>query len=89
MSKAATLFKSFHERNPAPSEIVSIEQNGAEECLAVGEVYGIMYKVKGTPEPYLHKFGTTKRPKLFVSADGKQIYIVKGQYKFTYRGFIG
>lgn len=89
MSKAATLFKSFHERNPAPSEIVSIEQNGAEECLAVGEVYGIMYKVKGEPKPYYHKFKTTGRPKLFVSADGRQIYIVNGQYRFTDRGFIG
>ncbi len=88
MSQAERLFRDFHGRNPRDNEIATVKQTTPEETLEVGELYGVMYKVKGTKEPYLHRFGSS-RPKLLVSADGKQIYIVGGKYKFTDRGFIG
>lgn len=88
MTQAVRLFKDFHARNPRGTEIATIAQDAPENALLVGELYGIMYKTKETKEPYLHRFSRPKA-KLYVSADGKQIYIVGGKYKFTDRGFIG
>lgn len=89
MSNAEKLFRDFHGRNARDNEIVTVKQTTPEETLEVGQLYGIMYKVQGTKEPYLHKFGPGSKAKLLVSADGKQIYIIGGSYKFTDRGFIG
>ena len=89
MTDAVKLFRDFHGRNPRGNEIATVKQSKPEETLEVGELYGIMYKVPGIKEPYLHKFGARSRPQLRVSADGKQIYSVGGKYKFTDRGFIG
>ena len=88
MSDASRRFKDFHGRSPKGTEVARVVQDAPEETLLVGDLYGIMYKVRGTREPYLHRFG---RPKgqVRVSADGKQIYIVGGNYRFTDRGFIG
>ena len=87
--RATALFQSFHGRLPGKGEIVTIKQTEPEITLEVGQLYGVMYKVNGIEEPYLHKFTASSRPLLFVSADGKQIYVVKGKYRFTDRGFIG
>lgn len=87
--KAILLFKSFHERMPKRGEIALIKQSEPEYALEVGEVYGIMYKVKETKEPYLHRFPSGARPKLFIAADGKQTYVLYGKYRFTNRGFVG
>lgn len=88
MSQAAKRFKDFHGRNPRGTEVARVVQDAPEDTLLVGEFYGIMYKVRGIREPYLHRF---KAPKgqVRVSADGRQIYIVGGNYRFTDRGFIG
>lgn len=89
MADAPTLFRAFHGRAPHDSEIPTIRQDAPEETLEVGSLYGIMYKVPGVNEPYLHKFNARKRPQLFVSGNGRQIYILNGVYRFTDRGFIG
>lgn len=89
MPDAAKLFEAFHGYPPAAGQLPYIQQDRAEQTLEIGSVYGIMYKVPEVPEPYLHKFNARSRPRLFVSANGRQIYILNGVYRFTDRGFIG
>jgi hypothetical protein len=85
--QAVKLFKSFHEKRPGPGKIVGIAQESRIEALEVGQFYGIAYIADG--KKYFHKFNRNNRPLVFVSSDGRQIYILKGGYKFTDRGFIG
>lgn len=91
MSDAKALFEAFHGRPPSRNEIAMLKQEpaGGEECLEVGQLFGVMYKVTGIPEPYLHKFNPRSRPLLFVTANGRQMIVLNGKYRFTDRGFIG
>ena len=86
---AAELFEAFHGRAPKHGEIRDIELDGTVEALAVGDLDGIIYQVEGDDKPSIHRFDKKARPLLFVSADGSQIYIVKGRYRFTDKGFVG
>ncbi len=85
--KAWKLFKSFHNKDPRGSQVVSVGMEKPDEALEVGKFFGIAYIAEG--EIYFHKFNKRNRPLVYVSADGKQIYILKGGYRFTDRGFIG
>lgn len=88
-ARAAALFHAFHDRLPKRKEIVEVGMSGNVTVLEVGEFYGVMYKTKETAEPYLHKFNARRRPKLYVTADGQQLFAIGGDYKFTDGGFIG
>ena len=88
MSQAAKRFRDFHGRNPQGTEVAPVEQDQPEETLLVGELRAVQYKVKGEKMPFYHEL-ERPFPQLRVSADGKQIYIVGGRYRFTDRGFIG
>lgn len=87
IAKAWKLFKSFHAKDPRNGQLVKIAQEKPEEALEVGQFFGIAYIAGG--DIYFHKFNKRNRPLVFVSSDGRQIYILKGEYKFTDRGFIG
>lgn len=90
MEKAYKLFKRFHRREPASGEIMLLEfPKDAIDVLQMGAVYGIIYKTKEEPKPFLHKFNKHNRPLLFASSDGKQLYILKGGYRLTERGIVG
>lgn len=85
--KALKLYKEFHGKPASRGRVFGIKMEGTEEVLEVGQFYAILYIAGG--KKYLHKFNKRNRPLVTVSADGKQIYILKGGYKFTDRGFIG
>lgn len=85
--KAFKLFKQFHARPAGKGKVVGIKMDRFEAALEVGQFYGIAYISEG--KKYFHKFNRNNRPLVFVSSDGRQIYILKGGYKFTDRGFIG
>lgn len=89
MADARTLFKAFHDREPTARELAILKQKAPEETLEVGTLYGLMYKVREERKPYLHMFGPSARPLVFVNGSGRQVYIVGGKYRFTDRGFIG
>lgn len=86
---ARALFKSFHEREARPREIVIVKPAAADGAIAleVGTALTIGYRALGDGKAYYHEFEASK-PKLYVSADGKQIFLVGGSYTFTDRGFI-
>lgn len=89
MSEAVALFEAFHGFRPKTSQVPFLKQSTPEQVLFVGKLYGIMYKAPKERMPLFHKFSRRNPASLFVSADGKQIYIMGGGYRFTDRGFIG
>jgi len=85
--KAWNLYKKFHDKDPRHGSVIKVIMPKSDEALEVGEFFGIAYIAD--KQLYFHKFGKRNRPLVFVSSDGKQIYIFKGKYRFTERGFIG
>ena len=86
--RAARKFKDFHGREPKRGDIAIVRERG-KMALVIGELDGVMYKVKGERKSTLHRFNKNDRPLLLVSFDGRQLYILKGGYGFTERGIIG
>lgn len=80
-------FKDFHGFEPETGDIGHLGLEGY--VLVVGELDGIMYKPIGETKSSLHRFKKSDRPLLVVSSDGRQIYVLKGAYRFTQRGFEG
>lgn len=83
LKRANRLYRAFHEQPPREHEIIRL--NNDVQLVAIGECTRISYL---TPEnvEYMHKFKKKSRPMLAVSDDGKQLYLVKGKYRFTDRG---
>jgi hypothetical protein len=86
--QAVKLFKAFHRREPASQEITEINGALPVTCLLVGELDGVIYRTADEPEGHIHRFTKSNRPLLWVTGDGHQMFITKGKYRFTDRGFI-
>lgn len=69
-------------------KVVNISVKKPVRSMAVGDVDRIAYYVKGAGKPMMHQFSRRNRPRLYVSANGRQAFLVGGGYKFTRRGFI-
>jgi hypothetical protein len=88
IEKARRLFRRFQFRQPKSNELVTI--GGLEKpvvALGVGIAVSIGYKAFGDGKDYYHEFEGT-RPRLFVNAEGDQVFFLGGEYSFTDRGFI-
>lgn len=88
-TQAARLFRHFFDREPRGDEIVTIATKTPEDALVIGELDGLIYRSEADEKPLIHRFKASDRPLLLVSSDGRQIYILKGGYRFTERGFVG
>lgn len=87
-SQATALFKAFQLREPRRGEIVELGGMGqGTTVLAVGSVIGLSYIALRDGKKYYHEFSSPP-PRLFVSADGRQIFFEGGIYKFSPRGFL-
>jgi len=86
--KAVSLYKDFHGEHPKHVDDWDIVVPSV--ALQVGKVTGIMYKTKmdGKVQEFLHEFTGKAQPILASSADGKQLLILGGDYKFTERGIV-
>lgn len=87
--QAAQLYENFTGHAGAP--IARMKAPTIPKALAViGEVDGILYSTvrDGQLEKYIHKFKKSARPLFCISPDGKQIFFIGGEYKFTERGII-
>ncbi len=73
-------------RPPRNRELVKFSDSG-QIGLVVGELEGLLYRVKGRRMALFHRFND--RPLLIVTFDGRQICTIRGSYKFTKRGFVG
>lgn len=87
-AQAIKLFRDFFARDPRPHEIVDLVPHQTV-ALRIGTIDSIGYRIDGERIPNIHFFSRTDRPLLFVSSDGRQLYSVRGRYRFTDRGFVG
>ena len=57
-------------------------------AIIIGSCEAVAYKTvrEGKTERYIHEFEGDAQPILAVSHDGKQLYILGGDYRFTDRG---
>jgi len=88
VNAAVRLFKSYFGFEPAEDDIVEIA--GEDTCFLLGDVNAISYTIKGIDnkeQTFHHDFDN--RPEIAISYDGKRIYILAGEYKFTSRGIVG
>ena len=88
---AEALFEAFHDVAPRPNQIVQIAPIPNVFALEVGRLDAVMYSIEGEAKPLFNRFSEKNqrnRPRLFVSFDGRQIYILRGVYRFTEEGFV-
>jgi hypothetical protein len=85
--RARKLFASFFGREPRRGEIVEV-RGTRDTGLVIGKLEGVIYSTNDG-ERFEHRFSKKARPLLIVSADGRQIYVLTGAYRFTDRGFEG
>jgi hypothetical protein len=83
---ATALFETFHKRPPGDDELREITLEGPIPALVVGELAAVVYR-SGIGELFTHEFESS--PRLFVSYDGHQLFIVGGNYQFTAHGIEG
>lgn len=89
IQRAARRFARFTgERARSVEKIPFPENPGAG--LAVGPVLMLGYSAvrDGKRQNYLHKFTERARPMLVASHDGRALYMLGGNYKFTERGIV-
>lgn len=85
--QAAKRYAGFFRRQPKPTEIAAVKAPETV-CFLVGDVLEVKYRPTGKGVDLVHAFGKSK-PKLALSADGRQAFLVGGDYRFGDRGFIG
>jgi hypothetical protein len=88
LEQAIALFQKFQGRAPRGDELCQV--GGLvkpQTALEVGQLISIGYKALGDGKDYYHEFSAPKA-RVFVSADGRQIYFVGGNYRFSERGFL-
>lgn len=89
VDQAADLYERFSGHDPEEIGRVSVPKV-PRVGVAIGEVDGILYSTirDGKFEKYIHKFHKKDRPMFVVSPDGKQLFLIGGNYTFTERGIV-
>jgi hypothetical protein len=85
LRKGVRLFEAFNGREPTHVDKVSVKDY--TEFVLIGPCLEIAY-LADDGKGYRHKFRHSSRPLLAVSADGKQLVLLKGRYQFTDRGIV-
>jgi len=89
IEQAADLYERFSGHDPEAIGRVTVPRL-PRVGVAIGEVDGILYSTirDGKLEKYIHKFHKRDRPLFVVSPDGKQLFLIGGNYSFTERGIV-
>jgi hypothetical protein len=89
IDQASDLYERFSGHDPEPIGHINIPKI-PRVGVAIGEVDGILYSTirDGKFEKYIHKFHKKDRPMFIVSPDGKQLFLIGGNYTFTERGIV-
>lgn len=88
MKKGVELFEAFTGHEATHYDRVTLPDMSV--CVQIGALDGIAYETKrdGKTQKYFHKFKKSARPVFAVTADGKALVIVGGQFRFTERGIV-
>lgn len=88
LKKAAKLFRDFTGEDAENIDVVTLPDYG--EAVLIGRLDGVLYTTvrDSVKESYIHKFSVKSRPLLACSFDGRQLYIIGGEYTFTECGII-
>lgn len=88
LRQAVSLFERFtgHEATQAHRVKVTLPKT----ATFIGTCDGLLYTTvrDGKREKYIHKFAAKDKPVFAVSADGRQILLLGGHYRFTERGIV-
>jgi hypothetical protein len=89
VDSAAQLYERFSGHEPESLGKVSIPKT-PKVMLLVGTCDGILYTTvrDGVTEKYIHQFKKSAKPAFCVSHDGKQLFLVGGDFDFTERGIV-
>lgn len=82
------LFNDFTGHN---GEVFKLDKPHVPEVmLVIGYCDGVLYTTvrDGETEKYIHKFAAKSRPLLCSSSDGKNLFILGGEYNFTECGIV-
>lgn len=77
-------FRGFSPRKFVTYDLPDHEQFGAD--IGTLDLVGYTTKRDGAPSKYVHEFDKNSAPRIAASADGKQLYVVGGNYEFTEEG---
>lgn len=85
VTRAARLYQSFHEA--APTQVQRVKHREVKEAMALGRLDSVTYQ---TPDGnlYRHRFSGAARPILAASHDGRQLVVLGGRYRMTWRGIV-
>lgn len=85
VTRAARLYQSFHEA--APTQVQRVKHREVKEAMALGRLDSVTYQ---TPDGklYRHRFIGAARPILAASHDGRQLVVLGGRYRMTWRGIV-
>lgn len=85
VTRAARLYQSFHEA--APTQVQRVKHRDVKEAMALGRLDSVTYQ---TPDGklYRHRFIGAARPVLAASHDGRQLIVLGGRYRMTWRGIV-
>lgn len=87
-AQAAERFRKFRGRDAKAGEIVTVKNSGTT-AFVLGEFNGLLYRVDGRQLKRFHYFSKKRPPLVLVSADGRELFIVQGKFRFTSRGIEG
>jgi hypothetical protein len=86
--EAARLFSDFtgHDGEPWAKARVALPK----VALVVGRCDGVLYTTvrDGQREKYIHRFKAAAAPILAASPDGRQLFLLGGEFRFTERGIV-
>ena len=88
IKEALKLYEKFHVMDAEFIDELDIVQ--ADVAVAIGQCDGVLYTTvrEGITESYIHEFNERSKPILASSYDGKQLFIIEGQYEFGSRGIV-
>lgn len=85
VTRAARLYQSFHEA--APNQVQRVAHPDVKVAMSLGRLDSVTYQ---TPDGklYRHRFIGAARPILAASHDGRQLIVLGGRYRMTWRGIV-
>lgn len=88
LRQAVALYESFREKKPRKVATVKVSVPAVVACMGHVEFIGYRTTHGKKLTLYKHDFAPGSRPLLCVSADGRQLMLLGGRYKWTDRGIV-